>query len=276
MENILKIKKIVLMVMIALLIFTISVYAVNNDSFKTTISVANTQVKRGDVITVTIGLRDIAIESGEKGIGAYTASINFDSSVLEYVKTDGTDKWEAPFYKDGLVTGNTKDGEVVKNNVSIGTITFKVKENAKLEKTTISLNNFSGSTAVTEVVAANVSIEITLIDNNNNSSNNNNQNNTNNNNNNNNHNNSNNGQNGVNNNNGQNSGNNNNNQNNGNNTSNNSTNSVNSNPNEVNNTSKGEKLPQAGETNNVGYNVETGKNILFSAMTFIKIMKIKY
>lgn len=166
MQNSLKSKKIIGIVLIALLIFTTSAYAVNTDSFKTTIHTASTQVKRGDTVIVTIGLKDIAIKSGEKGIGAYTASIKFDSSILEYSKTDSTDKWEAPFYQNGLITGNTKDGEVVNNAQNIGTIIFKVKEDAKLGETTISLNNFSGSTAVTDVPTSDVSVKITVIEDN--------------------------------------------------------------------------------------------------------------
>ena len=166
MKKILKSKKIIGIMLMALLVFTTSVYAVNNDSFKTTITTANKEVKRGDTVIVTIGLKDISIESGEKGIGAYTAKVDFDSDVLEYVKTDGTDKWEAPFYQNKLITGNTKDGEVVNTNGSIGTITFKVKSDAKLGEETISLINFSGSTAVTDVDALNVSVKITVIDNN--------------------------------------------------------------------------------------------------------------
>lgn len=167
MKKILKSKKIIGIMLMALLVFTTSVYAVNNDSFKTTIDTANKEVKRGDTVIVTIGLKDISIESGEKGIGAYTAKVDFDSDVLEYVKTDGTDKWEAPFYQNGLITGNTKDGEVVNSTQSIGTITFKVKSDAKLGEETISLINFSGSTAVTDVDAPNASVKITVIDNSN-------------------------------------------------------------------------------------------------------------
>ena len=82
------------------------------------------------------------------------------------VKTDGTDKWEAPFYQNGLITGHTRDGEVVNTKGNIGTITFKVKSDAKLGESIISLKNFSGSTAVTDVDAANVPVtKITVIDN---------------------------------------------------------------------------------------------------------------
>ena len=160
-------KKIIsILLMIVFVMATVNVQAAN-DNFGTTLTIHNSQAKRGDTITVTIGLKDIAIESGEKGIGAYTAGIQFDSSVLEYVSTDGTDKWEAPFYQDGFITSNTKDAEVVTTTQSIGTITFKVRENAKLGETSISVTNFSGSTAGTDVLASNNgATKLTIIDNN--------------------------------------------------------------------------------------------------------------
>lgn len=181
MKNNLVCKKIMSIILIMILILTTKVYAAN-DSFNTTIRANNYKTKRGDTITITIGLKDIAIESGEKGIGGYTASVKFDSYVLEYISSTGTDKWEAPFYQNGLITGNTKDAEVVKTTQDIGTITFKVKDDAKLGETTISLTDFSGTTAVTDVSASDVSTKITVVDDNNsnnNSSNSNNNNNSN-------------------------------------------------------------------------------------------------
>lgn len=160
-------KKIISIILIILLVVcTAKVYAAS-DSFYTTLTINNSQAKRGDTITVTIGLKDIVIESGEKGIGAYTAEIQFDSSVLEYVSVNGTDKWEAPLYQDGFITSNTKDAKVVTTTQSIATITFKVKENAKLGETSIALRNFSGSAAGADILASsNGATKLTIIDNN--------------------------------------------------------------------------------------------------------------
>ncbi len=102
------------MIIAILLIFATTVYAAN-DSFEMSLNVDNSQVKKGENIVVTIMLSDISIESGEKGIGAYTAKLDFDSSVLEYVSTEGTDIWEKPFYQEKLIVGNTSDGKVVNN-----------------------------------------------------------------------------------------------------------------------------------------------------------------
>ncbi len=163
MKNIIKSKKVIsIIITIILLLFTTSVYAAN-DSFKTALSVNNSSVKKGENVTVTVSLNNISIESGEKGIGAYTAKLDFDSSVLEYVSTNGTDKWETPFYSEKQITGTTNDGKVVNTNQSIGTITFKVKDDAKLGETTIKLTNFSGSNAETDISAEDTAIKITIV-----------------------------------------------------------------------------------------------------------------
>ena len=75
MKNSIKSKKVIsIIITIMLLLFTTSVYAAN-DSFKTALSVSNSSVKKGDNVIVTISLNNISIESGEKGIGAYTAKL---------------------------------------------------------------------------------------------------------------------------------------------------------------------------------------------------------
>ena len=88
MKNIINMKKVISIILIAIvLMLSSSVYAVN-DSFKTNLSANKSKFKRGEQnVVITISLSDIAIESGEKGIGAYTAKLDFDSSVLEYVST---------------------------------------------------------------------------------------------------------------------------------------------------------------------------------------------
>ena len=179
MKNHVRSKKIINILLITVvLLFTTKVYAAN-DSFGTTLQSSSSQVKRDDNITITMGLKDIAIESGEKGIAAYTTGIEFDSSVFEYVTSSGTDKWEKPFYENGLITATTNDGKTVNTAQSIGTITLKVKENAKLGETNIKLSNFSGSTVTTDVPTAEKSVKVTILDNNstNNGSNNNSSNN---------------------------------------------------------------------------------------------------
>ncbi len=164
-------KQIVSILLIAFLIITTKVYAAN-DSFETTLKASNTQVKAEENITVTIGLKNIAVEGGDKGIGAYAGNIKVDNSVLEYVSSSGIGKWETPVYENGSITGNTNDASVVNTAQDIATITFKVKKDAKLGETTISLENFYGSNAKDDIFTGTKSINITVIGNGNDTNNN--------------------------------------------------------------------------------------------------------
>ncbi len=161
-NNIMRIS-VISIILIAIFTLKANVFAAN-DSYKTNLSVDHSQVQRNEYITVTISLSDIAIESGEKGIGAYTAGIEFDSSIFEFSSTEGTDNWETPFYQDKLILGNTNNGKVVKTSQNIGKIIFKVKDNAKLGETIIKLTNFSGSNASTDLLADDTSVKVTIID----------------------------------------------------------------------------------------------------------------
>lgn len=163
-------KKIIGILLIAFLVLTTKVYAAS-DKFETTLKASSSNVKREATVTITIGLDKISVEGGDKGIGGYTGKVRFDSSVLEYVSAAGTDNWEKPTYQDGLITATTSGGEVAKTTQNIATITFKVKKDAKLGESTISLENFSGTNAKDDISAENKSVKITVVDQNGNSSN---------------------------------------------------------------------------------------------------------
>ena len=163
MKNIIRRINVISIILITILALSTQVNAAN-DSYKTTLSANHSQVHRGEDVTITIGLSNIAIESGEKGIGAYTANIEFDSSIFEYSKAEGTEIWEEPFYQDKMIIAATKDSKVVSTAQDIGTITFKVKDNAKLGEATIKLTNFSGSNAVSDIPTNDTSVKVTILD----------------------------------------------------------------------------------------------------------------
>lgn len=165
MKNRLGSKKIISIMMMIVLLLATSVYAAS-DSFNTTLTSTSNQAQRGTKITITIGLKDIAVEGGDKGIGSYTGEIKFDPSVFEYESSAGTDKWDKPFYDDGLITASTDDAEVVNTPQSIGTITLLVKEDAKLGDTDIVLTNFNGSNSKNDILAKDTTLKLTIVDSN--------------------------------------------------------------------------------------------------------------
>ena len=161
MKNIIRRINVIAIVFITMLALSTNVNAAT-DSYKVSLSADHSQVHIGDEIKLTVSLSDIAIESGEKGIGAYGCNIEFDSSIFEYTSTEGTEKWDEPFYESKKIIGTTKDGKVVNTAQDIGTITLKVKENATLGDTTIKLTNFSASNAVSEIETSDTSVKVTI------------------------------------------------------------------------------------------------------------------
>lgn len=155
-------KKIASVLVIILLLCMTTVHAAN-DYFKTTLKTDHAQAKAEDTVIITIGLKDIAIESGDKGIGAYTAKIGFDSSVFEYVSANGADGWSSPLYQNGLITCETNTGKVVNTSQDIARIVLKVKKGAKVGETEIKLTNFSGSNGKNEIESQDTAIKITIV-----------------------------------------------------------------------------------------------------------------
>ena len=161
MKNIIRRINVIAIVLITMLALSTNVNAAS-DSYKVSLSANHSQVHIGDELTLTISLSNISIESGEKGIGAYKSDIEFDSSIFEYVSTEGIEKWDSPFYESKKIIGTTKDGKVVNTAQDIGKITLKVKENATLGETTIKLTNFSASNAVSEIETSDTSVKVTI------------------------------------------------------------------------------------------------------------------
>lgn len=149
-------------ILIVFLLINTNVYG-TNDKYSTTLD-TSVKAQRDSEIVVEIGIDNISIESGEKGIGAYVGRIKYDKDVLEYKTTNESTNWEAPIFQNGLIIGNTKLGQVEKTKQSIGSVTFTVKENAPLGNTTIKVENFSASTGVTDISSTdNESIEVNIV-----------------------------------------------------------------------------------------------------------------
>ncbi len=161
MKNIIRRINVIAIVLITMLALSTNVKAAN-DSYKVSLSANHSQVHIGDELTLTISLSDISVESGEKGIGAYKSNIEFDSSIFEYDVSEGTEKWDEPFYQNKIIIGTTKDCQVVNTAQDIGKIKLKVKENAALGETTIKLTNFSGSNAVSDIATSDASVKVTI------------------------------------------------------------------------------------------------------------------
>ena len=81
MKKNLKMQKILSILLVALLILTTRIYAAE-DRYDTTIQASPKQAKEGDKVEITLGISNLAIESGEKGIAGYTGKLTYDEDIF--------------------------------------------------------------------------------------------------------------------------------------------------------------------------------------------------
>ena len=155
-----KVKTISIMIIMSIiLLLSTNVYAA--ESFELQISSEASSLNPGDTFTADILLDNMDVTSGDQGIGAYSAKITYDTSVLELVSVEQATGWEVMENENNIVA-LTSDGEVVKERTKTATATFKVKDNTKLGETSISLENISGSSGEVTISGTAVSKGITV------------------------------------------------------------------------------------------------------------------
>lgn len=129
-------------------IFSTNSYAVEGDTFELQLSSSASTLNPGDDFTVNIVLDNINVTGGEQGIGAYQATLTYDSNILELVSVTAASGWEVS-ENEGNIVANTSNAQVVKQRTNTAVINFKVKANATTGNTTISIGSIRGSSTET-------------------------------------------------------------------------------------------------------------------------------
>ena len=156
-----KIKKIVILLLIITVILGMSITVkAKADSYKISLNPDKTTLKPGDTITISLNASEIDIESGDKGIGSYEGTIEYDTNIFENLKMLGNDDWERPSINDGMFTSVRADGECVSNDQELATITLTVKSDAKEGQTTIKVKDFGASNALSNIATNDVSLTV--------------------------------------------------------------------------------------------------------------------
>ena len=155
-----KLISIVTFICIILISLTTLTYAVD-ESFELQLNSLTKEVVLGNTFEVDIVLDNMNVTSGDQGIGAYSARITYDTTILELVSVQQATGWEVMENENNLVA-LTNDGEVVKDRTVTATATFKVMDDAVFGDTTISLENISGSSGVATIAGTPVSKTITI------------------------------------------------------------------------------------------------------------------
>ena len=148
---------------IILTLFSTNSFAEGEESFDLELEASSTTLNPGGTFSVDIIIDNMNITSGDQGIGAYTAKLTYDTEVLELVSVQQQTGWEV-MENEGNIVALTTDGEVVKDRTLTAKATFKVKEDAQLGNTEISLESVSGSSGTATIQGTGVSARIQVIE----------------------------------------------------------------------------------------------------------------
>lgn len=117
-------------------------------SFKFTVTPSKTNVKPAETVELTLAISDI--DAGEYGINTVEGILQYDTTIFEEITStsfQSLNNWSITYnnedteYKGKMLAVILQDG--VKENQSIGKITFKVKPGVEYTKTTIKIKNIA-------------------------------------------------------------------------------------------------------------------------------------
>lgn len=143
-------KKTVIVLMIMIFVLMANMTAVQAaTTYGVKMTPSETSVKQGETVEVTINLNNINVEADRKGITGFEAKIQYDTSVFEsLVRKDIEeldDNWDKPEFNPNNGKLITSSSTYYTQNIDILKIKFKVKDNAKLGQTTITVSDISSA-----------------------------------------------------------------------------------------------------------------------------------
>ena len=135
-----KTEKILTILMLAIIILGVNVYAATN-TFKASVTPSTATLKPGEEITIAVDVSDINM--GENGINALEGTIKYDSNIFESVTSSNVQSFNnwSTTYNDETSSLNGKFLAVnltagVKEDMKILSVKFKVKSDIKETTTT--------------------------------------------------------------------------------------------------------------------------------------------
>ena len=131
-------------------------------SFSASLTPNNSRVSKGSEVKVTFKVSGINVEGG---INAITATLDYDSDVLDLPKDNvaGVNNWTATYNEDTYKLAIDR-AEVIKEDQEVLTMTFKVKDNTSVTTTAIKLKSIAAanSTLSDEVKISDITTNISI------------------------------------------------------------------------------------------------------------------
>ena len=151
------------LIIVAIIIGAMAMQTVSAASIKFTATPSATKVDAGKTITIDLKISDI--NAGELGINTLSCVFKYDENVFENVKITSKNNWSITYNDE---KGNEQYGTLlamllsagVKTDQEIGTITLKVKENAKGKTGNINFTKIASNDGKNDIPVADKAISI--------------------------------------------------------------------------------------------------------------------
>lgn len=157
-------KKTLSIMAIAILMLTLSMGAVNAvTDFKVALTADSTRVEQGGTVVITVSLKDFT--ANETGINSFIATLDYDKTVFETVKQAdfaAQNGWSAIVYNENEGKLTTENSSFMTENHEAFKVTLKVKANATIGNTTVTLKEINGADTDTDVYPADQKITLTV------------------------------------------------------------------------------------------------------------------
>lgn len=153
-----KLKVMLLTCIISILMIGIS-YA--TESFEVKMYPSIEEASEGETITIPIKIENVNVEDG---IVAYSTLLTYDSSIFEKAVVTNTEEWGKPLIVENLIQATTANMQTTKDDQVIIILSLKVRSNAKLGETEISLTNFEASDGENTIYNEGASTKIKIAD----------------------------------------------------------------------------------------------------------------
>lgn len=140
MKTIKKTKIILITFILFSLIINIVSYASNTYEVKMYSSKA--KILAGETVNISVRLENIELENG---IAAFSTLLLYDKDIFEEPIITSAKNWAKPIVVENLIQSTTETIQPTNDNQEIMTLSFKIKENAKLGETEIKLSQFDVS-----------------------------------------------------------------------------------------------------------------------------------
>ena len=159
---------IVLTVLLVLSMCSTAVFAsdvTTSTSFNVGIAASSTQVEVGGEVELTISLTNFT--AGRTGINTFYFVLDYDKAIFETVKGENftaSNGWGAVMFNEATGEGVTDNSSFIAEDHEAVKVTLKVKDNANLGNTTITVRDVESSDGNNDIHPADQSISLSVVE----------------------------------------------------------------------------------------------------------------